>query len=288
MGLPLINSDGSPFGLIVLFSQKPIQDEKLSLSILNIFRSRIANELERLDNEMLKNELIETTSRQNARLKNFSFITSHNIRSAVSNIQGLTDLILAEETYNRRLFTLLKQASLNLDQSVKNANDLLQLEEKPSELEITDFEIPEIIQRVLDQLSEPIHKHGIDIDIEVPDLAPMRCNQAYVESILYNLISNACKYGINESSKTIKISVETQNSDYFIKVQDFGDGIDLKQHADRIFELGSRLHHSEDGQGFGLFMTKHQVEVLGGSIVIKSAPNQGAAFSVKVPNSVAN
>ncbi|MDV7392324.1 HAMP domain-containing sensor histidine kinase, partial [Arthrospira platensis SPKY1] len=195
-------------------------------------------------------ELLETTSRQNFRLKNFSFITSHNIRAAVSNIMGLTELLLADDETGNRMLILLRQAAVNLDQSLRNANQLLQFEERAHQLEMQDCDLLEIIQRNLDQLSHYIDKQGILIDLDIPDHAVVHTNQAYLESILYNLLSNACKYGINESSKRIDIGIFPHLHGYDIRIRDYGDGIDLNRHRERIFELGTRLHHTEDGQGF--------------------------------------
>lgn len=283
-GVQLQGSEGQAIGVLALFSKHPIYLTDIVETVLNLFKTSISNELERIKNESIRSQLIETTGRQNKRLKHFSFITSHNIRAAVSNIQGLTDLMIADGESSLSMLMLLKQATTNLDVSIKNTSDLLQLEERTGDLEVNPCSIPDIIQRILDQLSGLISTKNVDLDIDVPDPSEIYTNSAYLESILYNLISNAFKYGLNPQKPIIRIAASEQTGGFLFEVQDFGKGIDLDAYGEQIFELGSRLEQSTDGQGFGLFMTKHQIEILSGSMQIDSELGKGSNFKVFIPH----
>ena len=279
-GIPLLDKNGRVKGLIVLLSKKPIVSMSLVDSILSVYRSKISAELDRIEAEEKLDVLLDTTKRQNDRLRHFSFITSHNIRSSVSNILGLTDILGESLEMADSMIPLLSIATKSLDTSLKNANQLLQLEEKLDTNELSECNLNSFVSNILAQLKQRLEEKNIEINIEIDQSFSIFTNPAYIESILYNLISNACKYGINEKNKLIIIRGYHNQEGSYIEIQDFGNGLENQRDIARIFELGTRLHNTEDGQGFGLFMIKHQVEILGGTITVISEKDQGALFKV--------
>ena len=64
-------------------------------------------------------------------------------------------------------------------------------------------------------------------------------------------------------------------------VSDNGLGINLARHKDNIFKIGKVFSNHPDAKGFGLFMTKTQIEAMGDEIWVESAPDKGAAFFIK-------
>ena len=68
-----------------------------------------------------------------------------------------------------------------------------------------------------------------------------------------------------------------------LSFEDNGIGIDLSQHGNAIFGLYKRFHLQTEGKGMGLFMVKTQVEVLGGSVSVKSELGKGTAFIIDLP-----
>ena len=104
---------------------------------------------------------------------------------------------------------------------------------------------------------------------------------AYLDSILHNLITNAIKYGTTPYSKKIEVTAKHDHKEIVIIVRDYGLGLDIEKYKDKIFKLGTRFHSNKsDGQGLGLFMTKRQIDVLGGKIEIESELGKGSVFKV--------
>ncbi len=68
-----------------------------------------------------------------------------------------------------------------------------------------------------------------------------------------------------------------------LMVKDNGIGIDLEKHGEKMFKLNQVFHSGYDSKGVGLYMTKTQIESLGGRITVESAPGRGSAFSVFFP-----
>jgi len=101
-----------------------------------------------------------------------------------------------------------------------------------------------------------------------------------INSILYNLISNAIKYRSPDRAPKIKIR-STHIGNYIrIDVTDNGLGIDLNRFKENLFGLYKRFHTHMEGKGLGLFLVKLQCEVLGGYVDVTSAQGVGTTFSV--------
>ena len=100
-------------------------------------------------------------------------------------------------------------------------------------------------------------------------------------SIFFNLISNSIKYR-NGQAPVIQISSKKINNKIILRFKDNSMGIDLSAHASKIFGLYHKFHTHKEGKGMGLYMTKTQVEILGGNISVKSAVGQGADFTIEL------
>ena len=112
----------------------------------------------------------------------------------------------------------------------------------------------------------------------------MFCVRSYLNSILYNLLSNALKYGDPNRVNKISISSYLNDCELILVVQDNGIGIDLNKFGNNLFGMYKRFHEHVDGKGMGLFLTKQQVEAIGGRIEIKSTLGLGSKFILTFPN----
>tara|TARA_B110000090_G_C13285031_1_gene409632 strand:+ start:88 stop:324 length:237 start_codon:yes stop_codon:yes gene_type:complete len=65
-----------------------------------------------------------------------------------------------------------------------------------------------------------------------------------------------------------------------LMARDNGLGIDLKNNGHRLFGLGNTFHRHSDSKGVGLFMTKTQIEAVGGSITVESEVDRGSTFII--------
>ncbi|MEQ9375925.1 MAG: PAS domain S-box protein [Imperialibacter sp.] len=234
---------------------------------------------ERVKTERSINKLLQKTTEQNVRLKDFSFITSHNIRSSVSNLLGLTDLLMTQPS-NLEYIKMLRTSTLKLDATIKSINELIHFEDNLDKIPTTDCNILTTVNNVLALNNQTIKEKNIIIEKNISPELTFKCIPAYIDSILQNLITNAIKYGTTKDRKTIKIESYREASNVVISIQDFGTGIDLDRHQEKLFKLGARFHSSNEGQGLGLYMSKRQIEAMGGKINVESKPNVGSTFKV--------
>lgn len=284
LSIPMMNDDQC-IGAVVFERRKQSSPFKANdIKLLGVFSSMLVNINERIVRQKERKKFIKELQNQNNRLKEYSFIISHNIRSSVSRIKALGQFLLDDRDNQDYLEKLLFSVQ-NLDETIKNINNLLHLEKMQKKDEIKAYNLIKAIHRIIADIKEQDKKGKQAIfDINLDNCPEQIITvPAYVDSIIYNLISNAVKYGITSISQKIQIVVTLQHEACELIVRDFGIGMDLEKHGSKLFELGGRLHNNSQGQGLGLYMTKRQIQALGGFIVVESKPYKGTKFSVRLP-----
>lgn len=256
-------------------------------AIQNIHEQKITNDrlIKNKEELRLKNKelesLIAVTNRQNDRLKEYTYITSHNLRAPIANILSLSTL-LRDDPSDLSLVQMIETSAQQLDQMIKNLNELLNIEKDSYALIKKNLNIKEEIQKQLSLFFFEKNKKA-KINVNISNEEFLNTIPAYFESILGNLISNAIKYLSPEREGVIHI--ETKHSEEFVVIQvsDNGVGMDLTKNRSRLFKMNARFHPNIEGKGMGLFLTKYQIESLGGKIEVESKQNEGTIFSVYFP-----
>jgi PAS domain S-box-containing protein len=228
--------------------------------------------------ELLK--LAQITNEQNERLTQFTHIVSHNLRSHVSNIKGLMEITDIEDKESlAKNWGMLKQASASLEATLRSLNEVISISTTgPSSFkQVNAMEMLELVKKSLqsqiDQTKAILETSG-------------NLNQwlmvvpAYFESILFNLISNALKYRHPDRTPEVNISIENRGNDCIIQVSDNGLGLDLNRYGKKLFGMYKTFHGNSDARGVGLFITKTQVESMGGNIAVASTPGIGTTFTI--------
>lgn len=238
------------------------------------------------DRKNKEKELMKTfqlVSDQNGRLLNFAHIVSHNLRNHAGNVSSLLSLYEVEDSEDEKaeLLKLLNTASSRLNESIQDLNEIIDSQEKVDKgLEYIDFQSK--YDKVKEILLSDIKLHNVTIKDSIPDNLKIYYNSAYLESILLNLISNAIKYRHPERKPTVNLSVIEDDDTIKITVSDNGIGIDLEKYGNKLFGMYNTFHGNENSKGIGLYITKNQIEGLGGEINVESEPGKGTAFFVTI------
>ncbi len=227
---------------------------------------------------------LDLVSEQNKRLLNFNYIVSHNIRSHASNISGLVDLLVTGRNKDERknIESLLSLASLNLMTTIEDLNKVITIQRNINEQRLT-INLLESVSSTINVLKGEIHHHNILVEVEISPSLEIYFNQSYLDSILLNLISNAVKYHNTEKRPEIVLKAYKMDDYIVLEVIDNGLGIDMKRHGEKLFSMYKTFHGNPDARGLGLFITKSQVDALGGKIEVDSQPGQGSTFRVFFP-----
>ncbi|MES2650129.1 MAG: PAS domain-containing protein [Bacteroidota bacterium] len=218
---------------------------------------------------------------QNKRLLNFSYIVSHNLRSHASNIQGITELIENASSAQERneMIQLLKTVAENLNETLLNLNNVVNIQSSMDVI-IEPLNLNGYIHRTLNTLNAQILDKKVQFINKVAEDIIITYNRAYLESILLNLFSNAIRYAHPDREPVISLTCFDENGQQVLRVSDNGIGIDLKKYGDKMFGMYQTFNGNADARGYGLFITKNQIEAMGGKIEVESKINQGTTFKV--------
>lgn len=239
-------------------------------------RKEIETERELMIKELLKS---------NSDLKQFSFITSHNLRAPLSNIIGILNIIdySVLDDYNKQMIEMLDISTKQLQQTIADLSKILVIKNNVN-IEVSSINLEESIEEVKTTFINTINDvcAHISTDFKVKEI---QFNKTYLQSILVNLLSNSIKYQSPKRNLAINLSTETNASGYVIfKFSDNGSGIDLNRHKDKVFGLYQRFHDDIEGHGLGLFIIKSQIVALGGKIDVESQPDKGTTFTITFRN----
>lgn len=238
-----------------------------------------------------KKVLTEELNRQNARLEatteslrhkieqleELNHMIAHNLRGPVGNIQmlseGGSDIFPDKEALE-----MIHSSSVSLLDSLDTMMEVAKIRLE-KDIEYDNCDVREIVSGITDQLQGIIYQNDVELSLDL-DVAEIRYPRAYLESILYNLISNAIKYRRLDLTPKIEISTHVVGGLLQLTVKDNGLGIDLERYGNRVFKLNQIFHPGYDSKGIGLFITKTKIESLGGSITVKSKPMEGCEFVI--------
>jgi len=217
---------------------------------------------------------------------------SHEIRTPLNGIIPMLDLLargnLAPD--QRELLRTASDSSLQLLRIVDDILDYSKLEANKLELEITSFNLRELLEGVLLLMQRPAEGKGLRLELEIdPNVRlPVRGDPVRLRQVLGNLVGNAVKFtergGVRLSVRRLgETAVQHQLR---FEVRDTGIGIGPEQQA-RLFRAFSQADASTTrlygGTGLGLAICKRIVDLMGGRIGVQSEPGRGSTFWFEVP-----
>ncbi len=229
-----------------------------------------------------REKLIAELTQNNIDLKQFTYITSHNLRAPLSNLTAALNVIDDLPLTDPMLTELLKGIRVstnNLNQTINDLIKILIIKDSPA-IEQTQLSFKSVFTTVTDQLSNIIQSSQAEISTSFEEAEYVTFNRSYLESIFLNLLTNSIRYASPKRSPQIKIRSSLGNNFVKITFEDNGLGIDMLRNKDKIFGLYQRFHDMPDSKGLGLYLVKSQVHSLGGSITVESEVDKGTKFTI--------
>ena len=213
---------------------------------------------------------------------------SHELRTPMNAILGFSQILemkMAEGETNRKFAKEITAAGNHLLTLINELLELSTIEAGKIELDIKDEHITPVIKECISLMMPLADERGITMTYndEVASDFLVKIDAIKFKQALLNLISNATKYNDEEGSVTIETRV-VENNYLRVTVTDTGKGLDEEQQK-LLFNPFERIHaHKTDieGTGIGLVITKRIIELMGGSIGVKSAKDQGSSFWLDV------
>lgn len=245
------------------------------------FISQVQDITKRKHKEEEKETIANVVKEQNERLLNFSRIITHNLKTHAGNLNNLAHFVEEEipETKENESFLVLKQALQNLQDTVDHLTEIAKFS-KYDKSELKSLNLHQYAVNAIYNVSSMAKNNNCEIENLIAKDLMVVGIEAYLDSIILNLLTNAIKYRDPSRKCKIVLKSKTEDKRIVLSVKDNGMGIDLKKHKNNMFMLYQTFHKHTDSTGVGLFITKNQVEALGGKIKVKSKLNKGSKFMV--------
>ncbi|KAA5821438.1 HAMP domain-containing histidine kinase [Algibacter amylolyticus] len=237
-----------------------------------VFTKESNTHLKELEDKTLK------LTESNAKLEQFSYIVSHDLKAPLTNIDSLISII--EDDYfkdfnedGRHIFSMIKESSIRMNALVTSILEYSRAGE--GNIRVTTFNTADIFKDIPLLINIPEN-----IQFKYPSVThTITGSYSQLEQVLINLVNNAVKYH-DKDQGTIKITVASLNADFLkFGVIDDGPGIKPEFH-DVIFEMfGTANEESRlDSSGLGLSIVKKIVSLNHGEIGIESTYGSGSCF----------
>ena len=237
----------------------------------------------RKEAEEEKEHLVKELVEYNKELKQFGYITTHNLRAPLTNLVSICNLIDIDKIEDERTKKLINGFKLSTTLLNETLNDLIKVLFIKENTNLTKDELAfdEVLEKVKHSIESILLLNAVKIEADFSFCKSVSFVYIYLESIFLNLMTNAVKYSHPTRHPVIKIKT-SKEADGHIKLSftDNGIGMNMERVKNKIFGLYQRFHNNPDGKGIGLYLVQSQVSALGGSIDVESKENVGTTFTI--------
>jgi two-component system sensor histidine kinase KdpD len=211
---------------------------------------------------------------------------AHAFKTPLTTITLSSSGLLAAEGMNAQqssLVGLINREAIRLSELTTRMLHTSQLEPSSFILQEKTSNLPDLLQRVLDECAFALKSRNLDVFIE-PEIMEIKCDPQVLTLALIQIVDNAAKYGSHNSP--VRISARRQESQIILKIHNEGSYIAPfeRQKVFTRFYRSPSVDHRAPGTGLGLSIAKKAVEAHGGRISVESDLQAGTAFIVSIPN----
>lgn len=219
-------------------------------------------------------------------------IIAHDLKGPIGSSEGILNLINNNELEKEEVPLYLKKLEESLSATFSLLNNLLSwvhIKKGIFEIEKNYYQIALIFEEIKVLFSDQLENKDIKLINEISTETKAYFDLNSISTVFRNIISNAIKFSYQGS--IIKISTETNNNYISVFIEDNGIGMDentlkkLFKEEEKVSKTGT---NNEKGSGFGLVLTKELININNGEIKVKSTPDKGSTFIVKIPKSKSN
>ncbi len=220
---------------------------------------------------------------KNNELDAFAYKASHDLRSPLTTIQGITTLARLQKGKEdpEVFYQLIDTTSARLSNILEELEEVARI--RKSETELVKIDLQSTILEIFDQIKLDVRSEGVALYHDLKIDSPLEIDSRLFRSILSNILLNSVLYQRKaEQNPFVKVSAYKAGKDLILVVEDNGQGIkpEIRQ---RVFEMFFRGNHQSKGSGLGLYIVKNAVEKLGGVIRLDSQEGLGTTVHLRIP-----
>ncbi|WP_413585371.1 ATP-binding protein [Bdellovibrio sp. HCB274] len=219
---------------------------------------------------------------------NFISMMSHDLKTPIARIQGMTDVILSDQVtlspQQREAVDTIKHSSDDLLKFISSILNYGKIQSEGVELHMQTKDINTILQEVVRKHEFLAKVKRIQIVSELEPLFPIRMDPDLMRQVLSNLVENAIKYSPDDTK--ILVTSEEKADKVVIQVSDQGPGIpedELNNIFMKFFRSKNVKSTQIKGSGLGLYLAKYFTELHKGRIFVESKDGKGSTFTVELP-----
>lgn len=269
------------------------RDGKLYVNLVTMDNtSTIENEMKQ--KAQIEDALLRAESASKAKTKFLSNM-SHDIRTPMNAIIGFTTLAITHIDNNERVLGYLKKIAVSGNHLLSLINDVLDMsciESGKLHLEEMECNLSDMIHDLENMLTIEMQSRNLKFSVDIAEVINQQiiCDRLRLNQILLNLLGNAMKFTNSGGSVSVKVTEKQEINrniaiyEFHVKDTRIGMSEEFQKH---IFESFERERNSTvsgvQGTGLGMAITKNIVEMMGGSIDVKSKKDVGTEFIVQLP-----
>jgi PAS domain S-box-containing protein len=214
---------------------------------------------------------------------------SHELRTPLNAILGFSTIIRKDPQLpknQRRNIDIINRSGEHLLTLINDVLEMAKIEAGGVELTNTPFDLGGMVRDVIDMMQMRAKDRNLQLFINQSSKFPRYIigDEVRLRQVLINLIGNAIKF-TKEGNVNLRLgTTKNEPSHLLIEIEDTGPGISLEDQK-HIFEPFVQLgkHGENKGTGLGLTITKQFIQMMGGSISLKSTPGKGTLFRIDLP-----
>ena len=213
---------------------------------------------------------------------------SHEIRTPMNAILGYSQILSRDDSlppFHRDAVATIISSGGHLLHLIDEILDLSKIDAGRMEISISEFDPASLVREMAAMFQHPCEEKNLGLRIEFPSAAVpplVRGDEGKLRQILINLLGNAVKF---TPAGLVTLRVEIRENDlWHFTVEDTGPGIPAEM-SEKIFEPFQQGGGVENtgGTGLGLAIARRQIELMGGTLGVRSVPGEGSVFTASVP-----
>jgi two-component system, OmpR family, phosphate regulon sensor histidine kinase PhoR len=224
-----------------------------------------------------------------SRLQNdFVSKVSHELRTPLTSIRLFAETLAlrrGDSVAEDKCIEGLARESARLQELIDRLLDWGRMESGNREFTMRDTDLRSIVETAVEAFEPVRERKNVELDVGLPPESTMvRADRGAVADALFNLLTNAYKYGGDPPK--IALLVEENAKEVKLTVRDNGSGIPATEHSaifQRFYRVDDRLSREREGSGLGLAIVKHVMKAHRGRVELVSSIGKGSSFSLVLP-----
>lgn len=235
----------------------------------------------------LQHTLEETANRNTALMKvnetldNFVHIAAHDLKSPINSLKALLGLYQQEQDpmVQKESFSRIEASVKKLDLTVAGLLSIVQFQSK-GDRGTHEIRFEEVFADLQEEFADELQAQHGRLAADFNEAESIVYVEAYLVSIIRNVVQNALKYKSSNRPPIIHLHTERDQDTVLLRVSDNGIGIDLKRFGNQLFKPFKRFTSEAEGNGLGLYLVKNMVERNGGHLHVESKLAIGTTLNI--------